>query len=45
MVYKKKKYSNPEMDIIKFLNEDIITLSLYDGNVGEDGDNEETYGN
>ena len=30
MVYKKKKYLDPELDIVLFLNEDIITLSLGD---------------
>ena len=42
MVYKKKKYFDPEMDVIKFSNEDIITLSL-GGTIGDGGDNEEPW--
>ena len=42
MSEKKKKYKEPEMEIINFLNEDIITLSLGD-TIGDGGDNEEDF--
>ena len=41
MVYKKKKYLDPELDVVLFLNEDIITLSL-GGTLCDDDENTET---
>ena len=38
----KKKYKDPEVEIVVFLNEDIITLSLGD-TIGDGGDNEEDF--
>ena len=38
----KKKYLDPEIEIIYFSNQDIITLSLGD-TIGDGGDNEEDF--
>ena len=38
----KKKYKDPELEIVVFLNEDIITLSGTDGVLGNDDENQET---
>ena len=42
MIDEKKKYKDPELEIISFANEDIITLSLGD-TIGDGGDNEEDF--
>ena len=41
MIDKKKKYEEPQVELISFSNEDIITLSLGD----EMNDNEEDFNN
>lgn len=41
MIDEKKKYKDPELEIISFPNEDIITLSL-GGTLGDDDENTET---
>ena len=42
MADKKKKYKDPDVELITFTNEDIITLSLGD-TIGDGGDNEEEF--
>lgn len=41
----KKKLLIPDLEIIGFSNEDIITLSAVDGEIHDGGDNEEDGGN
>ena len=42
MIDEKKKYKEPELKIVAFSGEDIITLSLGD-TIGDGGDNEEDF--
>ena len=42
MVDKKKKYKDPEIEVVEFDNKDIITLSLDNGDMN---DNEEVFTN